>query len=228
MSEFFLELFSEEIPSRLQINARNELTQIFKKFFDDNEIIVKGKINTYSTPNRLIVHINKISKDVIKKAEEIRGPNINAPEKALEGFLKSNKINKEKVYTRIEDLLNDINIKKSKLVFSHNDLNANNILYNKDICIIDYEYSSLNNKFCDLSKVIFEFKMTEEEIESLLEGYRINFDDVTKKKIILWQRFNLYLDYIWSIIISSNENQLTKENIESFYLNKYIDFDLKN
>ncbi len=100
MSEFFLELFSEEIPSRLQINARNELTQIFKKFFDDNEIIVKGKINTYSTPNRLIVHINKISKDVIKKAEEIRGPNINAPEKALEGFLKSNKINKEKVFKK--------------------------------------------------------------------------------------------------------------------------------
>ncbi|MDC3049690.1 glycine--tRNA ligase subunit beta [Candidatus Pelagibacter sp.] len=100
MSEFFLELFSEEIPYRLQINARNELTQIFKKFFDDNEIIVKGKINTYSTPNRLIVHINKISKDVIKKAEEIRGPNINAPEKALEGFLKSNKISKEKVFKK--------------------------------------------------------------------------------------------------------------------------------
>lgn len=100
MSEFFLELFSEEIPSRLQINARNELTQIFKKFFDDNEITVKGKINTYSTPNRLIVHINKISKDVIKKAEEIRGPNINAPEKALEGFLKSNKISKEKVFKK--------------------------------------------------------------------------------------------------------------------------------
>ena len=100
MSEFFLELFSEEIPSRLQINARNELTQIFKKFFDDNQIIVKGKINTYSTPNRLIVYINKIPKDLIKKAEEIRGPNINAPEKALEGFLKSNKISKEKVFKK--------------------------------------------------------------------------------------------------------------------------------
>ena len=100
MSEFFLELFSEEIPSRLQINARNELTQIFKKFFDDNEIIVKGKINTYSTPNRLIIYINKIPKDLIKKAEEIRGPNINAPEKALEGFLKSNKISKEKVFKK--------------------------------------------------------------------------------------------------------------------------------
>ena len=68
MSEFFLELFSEEIPSRLQINARNDLIQIFKKFFDDNEIVIKDKFNIYSTPNRLIVHINKISKDVTKKS----------------------------------------------------------------------------------------------------------------------------------------------------------------
>ena len=57
MSEFFLELFSEEIPPKLQINARDDLIQILKKFFDDNEIIIKGKINTYSTPNRLIVYI---------------------------------------------------------------------------------------------------------------------------------------------------------------------------
>ncbi len=100
MSEFFLELFSEEIPSSLQINARNDLQQIFKKFFDDNEIIIKDKINIYSTPNRLIIYIKKISREVNKKAEEIRGPNINAPEKALAGFLKSNKIGKEKVYKK--------------------------------------------------------------------------------------------------------------------------------
>ena len=76
------------------------MNQIFKNFFDDNEIVIKGKINIFSTPNRLIVHINKIPKDAIKKAEEIRGPNINAPEKALEGFLKSNKISKEKVFKK--------------------------------------------------------------------------------------------------------------------------------
>ena len=100
MPEFFLELFSEEIPARLQIDARNSLKQIFKKFFDDNEILIKSKINVFSTPNRLIIHINKISKDVIKKPEEKRGPNINAPETALEGFLKSNKISKEKVFKK--------------------------------------------------------------------------------------------------------------------------------
>jgi len=100
MSKFFLELFSEEIPARLQIDARNSLSQIFKKFFDDNEIAIKGKINIFSTPNRLIIHINKISKEVIKKPEEKRGPNINAPRTALEGFLKSNKISKEKVFKK--------------------------------------------------------------------------------------------------------------------------------
>ena len=71
MSEFFLELFSEEIPSRLQINARNDLIQILKKFFDDNDIVIKGKINIYSIPNRLIVYINKISKDVTKKLRKL-------------------------------------------------------------------------------------------------------------------------------------------------------------
>ena len=100
MSEFFLELFSEEIPSRLQINARSDLIRIFNKFFEDNKIIIKDRINVYSTPNRLVVHINKISKETNKKAEEIRGPNINAPEKALEGFLKSNDIVKEKVFKK--------------------------------------------------------------------------------------------------------------------------------
>jgi Glycyl-tRNA synthetase, beta subunit len=50
MSEFFLELFSEEIPAKLQINARKNLIENFKNFFDENSISVKGKFNSYSTP----------------------------------------------------------------------------------------------------------------------------------------------------------------------------------
>ena len=38
MSELFVELFSEEIPARLQINARNELKKNIKNFFIDNQI----------------------------------------------------------------------------------------------------------------------------------------------------------------------------------------------
>ena len=100
MSEFFLELFSEEIPAKLQINARRELYQIFKSFFEENKVIIKGNFDVFSTPNRLIINVDKIAKQISKKTEEVRGPNSNAPEIALEGFLKSNNIQKNKIYKK--------------------------------------------------------------------------------------------------------------------------------
>ena len=100
MSEFFLELFSEEIPSKLQINARKSLLENLKKFFGESEIIIKGKLNVFSTPNRLVVHIDKITKQISTKSEEIRGPNIKSPDKALEGFLRSNNIEKSKIFIK--------------------------------------------------------------------------------------------------------------------------------
>ena len=66
MSEFFLELFSEEIPSNLQSNARKELKEIFLRFIHENEIIIKGEVKSLSTPNRLVIHIDKISKEIKK------------------------------------------------------------------------------------------------------------------------------------------------------------------
>jgi len=97
MSEFFLELFSEEIPAKLQVNARKNLLENFKKFFDENGAHIKGQYNAFSTPNRLVIYIDKIAKNIIKKSEEIKGPSINAPKKALEGFIRSNKIKKNNI-----------------------------------------------------------------------------------------------------------------------------------
>ena len=100
MSEFFLELFSEEVPSKLQVNARKSLLENFKKFLEENEISIKGKLNVYSTPNRLVINLDKITKQISKKSEEIRGPNKNSPDKALEGFLRSNNIKKKQVFIK--------------------------------------------------------------------------------------------------------------------------------
>ena len=93
MSEFFLELFSEEIPASLQQNVRNSLLESFQKLFQEKQILFK-KGSSFSTPNRLIILFEGLSKEIIKKAEEIKGPNVNAPEKAIEGFLRSNQIDK--------------------------------------------------------------------------------------------------------------------------------------
>ena len=102
MSEFFLELFSEEIPSSLQKNLREDLLGSFNKFFNDRLISFK-KGSSFSTPNRLIILFEGLQKQVVLKSEEIKGPNINAPEIALEGFIRSNNISKNDLYKKTVD-----------------------------------------------------------------------------------------------------------------------------
>tara|TARA_Y100000590_G_scaffold436617_1_gene557389 strand:- start:1023 stop:3089 length:2067 start_codon:yes stop_codon:yes gene_type:complete len=97
MSEFFLELFSEEIPPKLQINARKNLLLDLNKFFEECNIKIKGAVSAFSTPNRITINFSNISKEVIKKSQEIRGPSLDAKSEALEGFLKSYKIKKSQV-----------------------------------------------------------------------------------------------------------------------------------
>lgn len=96
MSEFFLELFSEEIPSSSQKKLRSDLLEVFQKLFMDKSIKFKNN-KSYSTPNRLVILFEELQKETIVKSEEIKGPNVNAPKEALEGFLRSNKISKEKI-----------------------------------------------------------------------------------------------------------------------------------
>jgi len=102
MSEFFLELFSEEIPSSLQKNLRRDLLDNFNKLFNEKSISFK-KSSSYSTPNRAVVVFEGLQKKVVLKPEEIKGPNINAPEIALEGFVRSNNISKKDLLKKKTD-----------------------------------------------------------------------------------------------------------------------------
>ena len=97
MADFFLELFSEEIPAGLQKNLRDKLLDEFKKFFLENSVKSK-KGFSLSTPNRLIVVFEGLDKQIKILAEVIKGPKTNAPEQALEGFIKSNKIEKKDLF----------------------------------------------------------------------------------------------------------------------------------
>ena len=102
MSEFFLELFSEEIPSSLQKNLRRDLLDSFNKLFSEKSISFK-KSSSYSTPNRAVVVFRGLQRQVVLKSEEIKGPNVNATEIALEGFVRSNKISKKNLLKKKTD-----------------------------------------------------------------------------------------------------------------------------
>ena len=103
MSELFLELFSEEVPAKLQIKAREQLKEILKKFFEENSVKLKNEPKVFSTPNRIAIKIENLPKDILYKASEKKGPSILAPEKALDGFLKSNNLSKNKIYKKKTD-----------------------------------------------------------------------------------------------------------------------------
>ena len=91
MSEFFLEVFTEEIPANLQNDARNSLFNNFKKLFEEKKIKYKsGKV--FSIPNRLLILFDGLSKEIFFQKEEKRGPSTKSSKEALEGFLRSNKI----------------------------------------------------------------------------------------------------------------------------------------
>ena len=102
MSEFFLELFSEEIPANLQKNARENLLKNFKDFFEKKNISFSKNLSL-STPNRLLILFEGMKSEIKQKEEEIRGPKIGAPEKALDGFLRSNNFQKKDLYQKEND-----------------------------------------------------------------------------------------------------------------------------
>ena len=99
MSEFFLELFSEEIPSGLQKSLREKILDDFKNLFDKN-LIKSKKSFSLSSPNRVVIVFEDLDKLISTKSEEIRGPKTEAPEQAIEGFVRSNKIEKKKLYKK--------------------------------------------------------------------------------------------------------------------------------
>ena len=97
MSELFLELFSEEIPSGLQKNAREGILKLFTESFDKLDINFKSK-KSYSTPKRLVFFFEGIPEKIEKKGMTIKGPKVDAPTIALDGFIKSNNLDRAEVF----------------------------------------------------------------------------------------------------------------------------------
>ena len=88
MSDLLIELFSEEIPARMQARAREDL----KKLVTDGLVeagLTYASAGTFSTPRRLTLAIEGLSAESRAVREERKGPNTAAPAAAVEGFLRS-------------------------------------------------------------------------------------------------------------------------------------------
>lgn len=101
MAEILLELLSEEIPSRMQRRAADDLRSLVtNKCVDAGLTYVDAA--SFVTPRRLTLVISGILEKTRSKKEEKIGPRTSAPERAIEGFLRSTGLKKEQLFVRNE------------------------------------------------------------------------------------------------------------------------------
>ena len=99
MAELFIELFSEEIPAKLQIDAKEKIKQMLEENLRKKEINFKFS-QSFSTPQRLVFFLDGISEQIEQKKKVIKGPKVNAPQIAIEGFIKTNNLKKTDIYKK--------------------------------------------------------------------------------------------------------------------------------
>ena len=99
MAELFIELFSEEIPAKLQIDARQKIKKTIEERLQKTEIKFNSS-KSFSTPKRLVIVINGIPEKIEQKKKIIKAPKIDAPQVALDGFIKSNNLSKLDIYKK--------------------------------------------------------------------------------------------------------------------------------
>lgn len=94
MSDFLLELFSEEIPARMQQDALSHLQSSLQKNL--------GVANSegFVTPRRLAVIIKNLPVTQADVTTELKGPKVDAPQAAIDGFLKKNNLTIEQLEKR--------------------------------------------------------------------------------------------------------------------------------
>ena len=99
MTDFLLELRSEEIPARMQAGARAELDKLFRAQMAAAGIDV-GDLSIWSTPRRLALIAKGLPEATAAVSEELKGPRSSAPPQALEGFLRKTGLTQDQLEDR--------------------------------------------------------------------------------------------------------------------------------
>ena len=228
MSEYILELYSEEVPPSLQVSAKSQLEEYLSKELTSVGVKFK-KLQLFSTPTRLTVFITGLSKKIKIPELEIRGPKEGVENTIVENFAKSKNVNiqnlykkkldkgtffftkiqgreietKEELIVQIPKILNKISWKRS-MKWSEHELNWGRPL----ISIMSiYDSKPLKFKFYHLETVNFTY---------------LEKDDELKKRVI--KDSNDYFKYLFDnkIIIDNNKREkFIHDKITSICKNKF-------
>lgn len=102
MSELLLELFSEEIPARMQGRAGEDLRRLVVEGLKAQGLDV-GKAQAFATPRRLTLVVEDVPAKSPGVSEERKGPRVGAPAQAIAGFVKSAGLSSIEEATVVQD-----------------------------------------------------------------------------------------------------------------------------
>src|ERR1700743_3172851 len=88
MPEFLLELLSEDIPARMQVQAAEDLKRLVTESLTAAGLTFTSAA-AHSTPRRLVLVIEGLPETSPDRSEERKGPKVGSPDGAIQGFLKS-------------------------------------------------------------------------------------------------------------------------------------------
>jgi len=99
MPELLIELFSEEMPPNLQINARAQLKKLFSEELSSANLAYKN-LELYSTPTRLTIFISGLPNKIKTLSSEVKGPKLGVPQNIVENFARSKNISVDDLYEK--------------------------------------------------------------------------------------------------------------------------------
>ena len=99
MTDFLLELRSEEIPARMQGKAKEDLVRQYNEALAKAGIAAES-VETFATPRRLALIAKGLPLATEAVAEETKGPKVGAPPQAMEGFLRKTGLTQDQLVER--------------------------------------------------------------------------------------------------------------------------------
>ena len=238
MSELLIELFSEEIPSNLQINARKQLENLLKQNLSSSNLEPKT-LEIFSTPTRLAIFITGLPKIIKIPPTEIKGPKVGVSEDVINNYAKSKNLNisdllekktekgnfyfakikgreintENEIAKLIPLALKDISWKKS-MKWSDFDLNWGRPLIS---ILAIFNEKLLKFKFAHLETVNFTMLETEEQIKQIKVKSFYDYKNLLRKNEIILDH-NERSEYILKKIISICKKKSCKEIINQSLL----------
>jgi len=239
MAELLIEIFTEEIPAKLQIDARNKIKVILEEKLKKKEI--KFSLNkSFSTPQRLVFLMEGIPEKIEEIKKDLKGPKVGSPQIALDGFIKTNNLKKEDLFKK--------KLEKGEFYFAKTKPKTINVFEELHIIIPEVFHSFSWKKSMKWSTYDLKWGRPLKSIVALFNNKIINFnffhiqssnlvstDQIDDKKLKKVTNFKSYLSILKShniildqqkrrdLILKKMNNICKSKNLKNNFSEKLIE-----